>query len=78
MVFARTFRPDSFPERDPRSEPLLLRHRTCLPVGNDDFGQPGALFRLMSLDQKRQLFDNITAAMKGCRRRSSCARTGIS
>ena len=34
-------------------------------VGNDDYGQPGALFRLMSKDQQRQLFDNIAAAMGG-------------
>ena len=34
-------------------------------IGNDDYSQPGALFRLMSDDQKRQLFDNIAAAMKG-------------
>ena len=34
-------------------------------VGNDDYSQPGALFRLMSADQKRQLFDNIAAAMQG-------------
>jgi len=34
-------------------------------VGNDDYTQPGNLFRLMSDDQKRQLFDNIAAAMQG-------------
>jgi len=34
-------------------------------VGNDDYSQPGALFRLMSKDQQRQLFDNIAAAMGG-------------
>ncbi len=34
-------------------------------VGNDDYTQPGNLFRLMSGDQKRQLFDNIAAAMQG-------------
>jgi catalase len=33
-------------------------------AGNDDYSQPGALFRLMSADQKRQLFDNIAAAME--------------
>ena len=33
--------------------------------GNDDYSQAGALFRLMSDDQKRQLMDNIAAAMVG-------------
>jgi catalase len=33
--------------------------------GNDDYRQPGNLFRLMSADQQRQLFDNIKAAMHG-------------
>src|SRR4029077_20615951 len=31
--------------------------------GNDDYRQPGDLFRLMSAEQKDQLFDNIKAAM---------------
>ncbi|THD79311.1 MAG: catalase [Phenylobacterium sp.] len=34
-------------------------------AGNDDYGQAGALFRLMSDDQRRQLMDNIAAAMAG-------------
>nr|WP_216593437.1 catalase [Sulfurospirillum barnesii] len=34
-------------------------------IGNDDFSQPRALFRLMSLDQKAQLFGNIASAMAG-------------
>jgi catalase len=34
-------------------------------VGNDDYDQAGALFRLMSREQQRQLIGNITAAMKG-------------
>jgi len=33
--------------------------------GNDDFTQPGNLFRLMSDDQKQQLFNNIAGAMEG-------------
>ena len=33
--------------------------------GNDDYRQPGDLFRLMSADQKQQLFNNIAAAMQG-------------
>jgi len=34
-------------------------------AGNDDYGQAGDLFRLMSAEQQRQLFSNIAAAMKG-------------
>jgi catalase len=33
--------------------------------GNDDFGQPRALFRLFDSEQKQRLFQNIAAAMKG-------------
>lgn len=33
--------------------------------GNDDYAQPGALFRLMSEGQKAQLFSNIAEAMAG-------------
>jgi len=33
--------------------------------GNDDYTQPGDLFRLMSADQQLQLFGNIAAAMGG-------------
>lgn len=33
--------------------------------GNDDYTQPGKLFRLMNDDQKQQLFNNIAAAMQG-------------
>ncbi|MGE0338283.1 MAG: catalase [Xanthobacteraceae bacterium] len=33
--------------------------------GNDDYRQPGDLFRLMTADQKQQLFNNIKAAMDG-------------
>jgi catalase len=33
--------------------------------GNDDYSQPGALFRLMSADQQDQLFSNIRDAMQG-------------
>ncbi len=36
-------------------------HRT----GNDDYGQAGDLFRLMSPDQQRQLMDNVVASMGG-------------
>jgi catalase len=66
------YEPNSFggPVEDPafKEPPLPIlgdadryNHR----IGNDDYGQPGALFRLMSADQKRQLFDNIAAAMQG-------------
>ncbi|HKE96763.1 MAG TPA: catalase, partial [Povalibacter sp.] len=33
--------------------------------GNDDYSQPGALFRLFDAEQKQRLFDNIAAAMQG-------------
>ncbi len=33
--------------------------------GNDDYTQPGDLFRLMSDNQKSQLFNNLAAAMDG-------------
>ena len=33
--------------------------------GNDDYRQPGDLFRLMTADQKEQLFHNYKAAMHG-------------
>lgn len=33
--------------------------------GNDDYRQPGDLFRLMNDSQKQQLFSNIAAAMEG-------------
>ena len=34
-------------------------------IGNDDYGQAGILFRLMSPDQQQRLMDNISAAMAG-------------
>jgi catalase len=33
--------------------------------GNDDYTQPGNLFRLMNDDQKEQLFSNMAEAMEG-------------
>ena len=36
-------------------------HRT----GNDDYTQPGDLFRLFNAEQKQRLFKNIAAAMAG-------------
>ncbi len=66
------YEPNSFggPAQDARfrEPPLALsgaadryNHRD----GNDDYRQPGDLFRLMSPDQKEQLFHNIVAAMDG-------------
>jgi len=34
-------------------------------LGNDDYTQPGDLFRLMNASQKEQLFSNVAAAMQG-------------
>ncbi|HJV43894.1 catalase [Caulobacter sp.] len=66
------YEPNSFggPVEDPSvAEPPLPIHgdadRFDHRAGNDDYSQPGALFRLMSPDQQRQLFDNIAAAMRG-------------
>ncbi len=33
--------------------------------GNDDYTQPGNLFRLFTVEQKQRLFSNIAAAMSG-------------
>ncbi len=66
------YEPNSFggPAEDPayKEPPLPVSgpaDRWDHRAGNDDYGQPGALFRLMSADQQRQLFDNIAAAMQG-------------
>ncbi len=66
------YEPNSFggPVEDPafKEPPLAISgaaDRYDHRLGNDDYGQPGNLFRLMSPDQKRQLFDNIAAAMQG-------------
>jgi catalase len=66
------YEPNSFggPQEDPSlAEPPLeisgdadrYNHRD----GNDDYTQPGDLFRLMSPAQKQQLFHNIAGAMTG-------------
>ncbi len=34
-------------------------------IGNDDYTQPGNLFRLFSQEQRKRLFDNIAEAMAG-------------
>ena len=48
--------------------PLALRgdaDRYSHRDGNDDFTQPGALFRLFDADQMQRLFVNLAAAMQG-------------
>jgi len=66
------YEPNSFngPAQDARfAEPPLkisgdadrYNHRT----GNDDYTQPGILFRLMPPDEQERLFHNIAAAMAG-------------
>ena len=66
------YEPNSFggPVQDARfAEPPLkisgdadrYNHRD----GNDDYTQPGNLFRLLSPDHKERLFSNIAAAMAG-------------
>jgi catalase len=67
------YEPNSFggPVEDPSlKEPALgidfaMADRFDHREGNDDFTQPGNLFRLMSESQKEQLFHNIVEAMEG-------------
>jgi catalase len=66
------YEPNSFggPKQDPRiAEPPLALHgdadRFDHRDGNDDYTQPGNLFRLFDDAQKQRLFDNIAAAMQG-------------
>ena len=66
------YEPNSFggPKQDPAvAEPPLHisgdAARYDHHEGNDDFSQPGALFRLFDADQKKRLFSNIAAAMQG-------------
>lgn len=66
------YEPNSFggPAQAPayREPPLRLdgdADRYDHRAGNDDYAQPGALFRLMSAGQQRQLCGNIAAAMQG-------------
>lgn len=66
------YEPNSFggPVEDPsvKEPPLKISgdaDRYDHRVGNDDYKQPGDLFRLMSEHQQRQLFDNIAASMQG-------------
>lgn len=66
------YEPNSFsgPKQDARfaEPPLPLSgpaDRHDHRAGNDDFTQPGNLFRLLNGAQKQRLFDNIAAAMQG-------------
>jgi catalase len=66
------YEPNSFggPVEDPRfKEPPLKvsgdADRYDHRAGNDDYSQAGDLFRLMTADQQRQLFENTAAAMQG-------------
>ncbi len=65
------YEPNSFggPKQDQRyAEPPLKisgdADRYDHRAGNDDYTQPGNLFRLMSDDQKQQLFSNLADAMQ--------------
>jgi catalase len=66
------YEPNSFsgPKETPqyREPPLKIsgdadryNHR----IGNDDYKQPGDLFRLMPADARERLMDNVAAAMQG-------------
>jgi catalase len=67
------YEPNSFggPVEDPSfKEPALgidfaMADRFDHREGNDDFTQPGNLFRLMNDSQKEQLFHNLAEAMEG-------------
>jgi len=66
------YEPNSFagPQQSPayREPPLRISgdaDRYDHRAGNDDYSQAGALFRLMTPDQRDQLFGNIAAAMAG-------------
>jgi catalase len=49
-----------------------------LREGNDDYTQPGNLFRLMTADAKRRLIDNIVGSMKSIRSGFRNCRLSIS
>lgn len=68
---AVSYEPNSFggPVEDPsvKEPPLKISgeaDRYDHRVGNDDYTQPGDLFRLMNPDQKKQLIQNLVNAMK--------------
>lgn len=57
-----------FEDRSVKEPPLAISgdaDRYDHRVGNDDYKQPGDLFRLMSAEQQQALFNNIAAAMQG-------------
>jgi catalase len=65
------YEPNSFngPKEDRRfAEPALALHgdadRYNHRDGNDDYTQPGNLFRLFDAEQRQRLFSNIAAAMQ--------------
>jgi len=66
------YEPNSFngPQEDRRfAEPALALHgnadRYDHRDGNDDYTQPGNLFRLFDAEQRQRLFSNVAAAMQG-------------
>ena len=66
------YEPNSFdgPRQDPavKEPPLRISgdaDRYDHRVGNDDYGQVAALFRLFDSAQRQRLFSNIAAAMRG-------------
>jgi len=66
------YEPNSFsgPTETPqyREPPLRISgdaDRYSHRVGNDDYKQPGDLFRLMPADARERLMDNVAAAMQG-------------
>jgi catalase len=66
------YEPNSFggPAQDPSVQEPPLRitgdaDRWDHRAGNDDYTQPGILFRLMPPDARERLMDNIAAAMQG-------------
>lgn len=69
---AVNYEPNSMggPVQDPRylEPPLKISgdaDRYDHRLGNDDYTQPGNLFRLMNVDQKEQLFSNLAEGMQG-------------
>ncbi len=70
--------PDAFYEPNSFSGPAETRHYREPPlrisgdadrynhrIGNDDYTQPGNLFRLFNREQRHRLFDNLAEAMAG-------------
>jgi catalase len=77
------YEPNSFggPAEDPRAKepPLAISgaaDRYDHREGNDDYGQAGALFRLMSGEQQGRLMDAIAGAMQGVPREIQLRQMG--